>query len=194
MTVAVYHWLQTSRPTAIIATADILLVHDSAHAAELTEHVFRSACPRATIASVTSSEQALYYVFRAGHYSQRDRGSPRLILLDLEVPGIGGLQVLERLKQDSSSRLIPIVAMADRDDATVAARCYTLGANSLLHKSSDMDRYKLQLRHVAQYWLELNVVEAMRSAAKDRRPLHATTIVSNDVSWPRHRRTASESR
>ena len=172
-----------------------MLVHDSARAAELTEHVFRSACPHATIASVASSEQALYYVFRAGHYAQRDRGSPRLIVLDLEVSGIGGLQVLERLKQDSSSRRKPIVAMTDADDAQVAARCYTLGANSFLHKSSDMDRFKLQLRHVAQYWLELNVVEEMSSAAKDRRSLHATTLASNDVSsWPRQRRTASDSR
>ncbi len=144
---------------------------------------------------MTSSEQALYYVFRAGQYSQRDRGSPRLILLDLEVSGIGGLQVLQRLKQDSSSRLIPVVAMTNRDDATVAARCYTLGANSFLHKSSDMDRYELQLRQVAQYWLELNLVEEMISVAKDRTPLHATTFVSNDVSsWPRPRRAASDSR
>lgn len=157
--------------------------------------MFRSACPRSTIASVASSEQALYYVFRAGQYSQRDRRSPRLILLDLEVSGIAGLQVLERLKQDSSSRQIPIVAMTDGDDTQVAARCYTLGANSFLHKSSDMDRYKLQLRHVAQYWLELNVVEEMAGATTDRTRFHTATLVSNDVSsWSQPRRAASDSR
>lgn len=134
-------------------------------------------------------------MFRAGQYSQRDRGSPRLILLDLEVSGVGGLQVLERLKQDSTSRLIPIVAMTNGDDTQVAARCYALGANSFLHKSSDTDRYKLQLRHVAQYWLELNVVEEMAGATADRRRLHAATLDSNDVSsWSQPRRAASDRR
>lgn len=139
-----------------ITSAEVLVVDDSLTDAELTIHALKIGEVMPTAIWIASADEALHYMFRAKHYANRDPASPRLILLDLEMPGIGGMGVLERVKQASSTKCVPIVMLSSLQDDLIIRRCYELGANSYLVKPAAAIEYFQLIAAVANYWLLAN--------------------------------------
>ena len=139
-----------------ITSAEVLVVDDSLTDAELTIHALKIGEVMPTAIWISSADDALLYLFRAKHYANRDPASPRLILLDLEMPGIGGMGVLERVKQASLTKCVPIVVLSSLQDDLIIRKCYELGANSYLVKPAAAIGYFQLIAAVANYWLMVN--------------------------------------
>jgi two-component system response regulator len=136
---------------------DILLVEDDPGDLELTLHAFepQSCCSR--IESVRDGEQALDFLFCRGPFAGRDpRNGPRLILLDLKLPKVDGLEVLREIKQHPSLRLTPAVILTSSGQESDLVAAYQLGANSYVHKPVDYDSFRAALQQLVSYWLRIN--------------------------------------
>jgi two-component system, response regulator len=141
---------------ATIKATEVLVVDDSVTDAELTLHALRMGenTPHATWLS--SAEEALFYMFRARQYANCELALPDLVLLDVDMPGIGGVGALARLKRDPRTKAVPIVMLSSREDAATIQRCYDLGANSYLVKPVAAIDYFQAIAGAARYWLALN--------------------------------------
>jgi CheY-like chemotaxis protein len=140
-----------------LATADVLLIEHSTHYADLAARAIRDTCPETSIDVVTTCEQALYYFFRAGEYADRDSTSPRLILLNVAPPGIGSLEVLERIKRDRVGCMIPVVAVTLTMETDLVQLFCSKGASSFVAAPIDPHQYMVIMRQVANYWLNINL-------------------------------------
>jgi len=137
--------------------ADILLVEDDGNDAELALRAFRKTGLDGRVEHVSDGEEALQYLeairLRADKQSSR---APRLILLDLQLPKIGGLQVLRTLKSDERTKTIPIVAFTSSKLAIEMVQGYGLGVNSYVIKPHDSEEFVRVITAVADYWLNIN--------------------------------------
>jgi two-component system response regulator len=107
--------------------------------------------------TVRDGEEALDYLFARGAYAGRDvRVQPRLILLDLALPGTGGLEVLRRLRQDKRTRLLRVVAISSSDLPQDIVAAYSAGANSYIYKPTDPARFAEAVRLTVRFWLNIN--------------------------------------
>lgn len=112
---------------------------------------------RAEAITVRNGEEALDYLFARGAYAVRDVSiQPRLILLDLALPRMGGLEVLRRLRQDEQTRLLRVVAISSSDQPRDVVEAYRAGANSYIHKSVDPVRFAEAMRQTVVFWLTVN--------------------------------------
>lgn len=140
-----------------MGTQTILLVEDNADDAELTEHAFRQNRITTDIVHARDGEEALDYLFGTGGFTGRDRHSmPALILLDLKLPRIDGLEVLRRLRAQSETRRIPVVILTTSDEESDIARGYDLGANSYIRKPVDFGEFNRVVDQLGLYWLAIN--------------------------------------
>ncbi len=138
-------------------TARILLVEDDPQDVELTLRALRSENVRSPIEVVRDGEEALDYLFCRGQYRARPADQPpTLVLLDLKLPKIGGLQVIEEMKSNAASRSIPVVVLSSSGEPRDIAESYRLGVNSYVQKPVDIGEFRKALRALAQYWLEVN--------------------------------------
>jgi two-component system, response regulator len=112
----------------------ILLVEDNDADAELTIGVLRKMSPLAVITRVRDGSEALDFVLREGDFQQRKRGLPDLVLLDLQMARVGGIDVLQTLKSDELTRSIPVIILTGSTDARVQAVSSKLGAAGYLIK------------------------------------------------------------
>lgn len=140
-----------------LATAEVLLIEHSTHYAELATRAIRDTRPETSIDIVSTCEQALYYFFRAGTYAARDSASPRLVLLNVAVPGIGSLEVLERIKRDRIGCTVPVVAVALGVEVDLVQQFCFRGASSFIAAPLDPHQYMAVLRQVSNYWLNINL-------------------------------------
>ena len=107
--------------------------------------------------TVCDGEDVLDYLYARGAYAGRDVGvQPRLVLLDLALPRIGGLEVLHRLRQDERTRLLRVVAFSSSDQPRDVDQAYRAGANSYIHKPTDPARFAEVVRLTVRFWLTLN--------------------------------------
>ena len=136
---------------------EILLVEDNPNDVELTLLAFREANFANTIRVVRDGAEALDYLFGTDAQSGRSLNVlPRVILLDLKLPKIDGLEVLRRLKSDPTTRAIPVVVLtSSREDPDITA-CYQLGVNSYIVKPVDFSQFSVAVRELGFYWLLLN--------------------------------------
>lgn len=136
---------------------NVLLVEDNPDDEALTLSAFdKSRIPHAMFV-VRDGAEALDYVFATGTHAGRDPADfPDLILLDLKLPKFSGLDVLERLRADPRTRLVPVVVLSSSDEPDDQVRSYGLGANSYVRKSIDFDQFATGMRMLAEYWLQLN--------------------------------------
>jgi two-component system response regulator len=135
----------------------ILLVEDNADDAELTLRAFRKSKILNEIVVVTDGVEALDYVFATGAHVGRDpKAIPEVILLDLKLPRIGGLEVLRRLRADERTRRIPVVVLTSSNEERDILSSYDLGANSFVRKPVDFAQFVDAAQHLGLYWLVMN--------------------------------------
>jgi CheY-like chemotaxis protein len=134
----------------------VLLADDNATDAELTKRALEIGGVSRNIVWVQDGEAALDYLLRKGQYAQRPSGLPRLMLLDLHMPKIDGLDVLARIKSDPQLRAIPIVIMSSSDQESDMTRSYERHANSYIVKPVDFKQFTDQVSILGQYWMRVN--------------------------------------
>ena len=135
----------------------ILLVEDNPDDVELTLRAFRKSKILNEIVVVTDGVEALDYVFATGAYAGRDpKATPEVILLDLKLPKIGGLEVLRRLRADERTHRIPVVVLTSSNEERDILSSYDLGANSFVRKPVDFNEFMEAARQLGLYWLVLN--------------------------------------
>lgn len=135
---------------------DILLVEDNPNDAELTLHAFRKNKLTNRIHLVRDGAEALEFIFRTGAYADRDPAPPKVILLDLKLPKVDGLEVLRRIKGDATTRNIPVVMLTSSREESDLVQSYSLGVNSYIVKPVDFDQFTTTVRELGMYWLLLN--------------------------------------
>ena len=135
----------------------ILLVEDNATDEKLTLRGFRKSGVANEIVVVRDGVEALDYLFRTGVYAERDAGTtPAIVLLDLYLPRIGGLAVLERVRADPRTRLLPVVFLTSSKEEEDVVRSYSLGANAYVRKPIDFVDFAAAARTLGLFWLLLN--------------------------------------
>lgn len=137
----------------------ILLVEDNPDDVELTLRAFRKNRVGNEIVVARDGVEALEYLFGDGRWADRDtRRQPHLILLDLRMPRLGGLEVLERIRDDDRTRRLPVVVLTSSDEERDLVESYDLGANSFIRKPVGFDKFVEAVRQLELYWLVLNEV------------------------------------
>lgn len=135
---------------------EILLVEDSPLDAELTMTALTTGKIANSITWVKDGAEALDYLFRKGAYAQRADVSPRLVLLDLKMPRVNGIEVLKAMKSDERTKRIPVVVMTSSEEESDIARTYDLGVNSYVVKPLDFNAFSEVTRQAGYYWLAIN--------------------------------------
>ncbi len=136
---------------------EILLIEDNPDDEELTLHALKKVNLVNRIDVVRDGAEALEYVFCTGAYSQRMiENGPRLILLDLKLPKVDGLEVLQRIKADTRTRMIPIVALTSSREESDIVESYQLGVNSYIVKPVDYEQFVQSIGQVGLYWVVIN--------------------------------------
>ena len=137
--------------------AAILVVDDNPDHLELTLMALGECCDTSTIATATDGVEALDYLFGRGAHASRDtRRQPRLILLDMKLVRMHGLEVLKAVRQDPRTATIPVVMHSSSTEKSDIADCYANGANSYVRKATDFDELRRKLRQVHDFWMTVN--------------------------------------
>lgn len=135
---------------------EILLVEDSPLDAELTMTALSGGNVANNITWVKDGEAALDYLFCRGAYEGRAGVHPRLVLLDLKMPKVSGIEVLRAIKADEKLKNIPVVVMTSSDEESDVAETYALGVNSYIVKPVDFNAFADVTRQAGFYWLAIN--------------------------------------
>ncbi len=139
------------------APLEILLVEDSPEDLELTLRALRKGKLANRIATVRDGAEALDFLFCQGPYTDRSLDDlPRLILLDLKLPKVDGLEVLKRLKSEPSTRQIPVVMLTSSQEQSDMIQSYHLGVNSYIVKPVNFESFTEAIQQLGFYWLLLN--------------------------------------
>jgi two-component system response regulator len=135
----------------------VLLVEDNPDDVELTLRAFRKNNLLNEVIVAKDGVEALDYLFGTGAYAGRDLSAiPQLVLLDLKLPKIAGLEVLRQIRDDERTRLLPVVILTTSKEEQDLAQSYALHANSYIRKPVDFDRFIESVRQLGLYWLVLN--------------------------------------
>jgi two-component system, response regulator len=136
---------------------EILLVEDNPNDVEMTLYAFKKNNLSNRIHVVGDGEEALEFLFCTGAYSQRSmRNGPKVILLDLKLPKVDGLEVLRRIKGDPRTRIIPVVVLTSSREERDIVESYNLGVNSYIVKPVDFEQFTESVRQLGLYWVLLN--------------------------------------
>lgn len=135
----------------------ILLVEDNPDDVELTLRALKKHNIRNEITVLRDGAEALDYLFAIGAYAERDKSAmPAVILLDLKLPKIDGLEVLRRIRADERTKLLPVVILTLSKEEQDIINSYKLGANSYVRKPVDFNQFSEAVRQLGLYWLLLN--------------------------------------
>lgn len=134
----------------------ILLVEDNSDDEALTLHALKKGNVVNDVVVVRDGPEALDYLFAEGTFAQREEGLPAVVLLDLKLPKLDGLEVLRRLRSDERTRLLPVVVLTSSKEECDLVNSYDLGANSYVRKPVDFVQFVEAVRQLGLYWLVLN--------------------------------------
>ena len=136
---------------------EILLVEDDPNDVELALIALRKHKLANKIHVVRDGEEALDFLFCRGTYAQRTfNGPPKVILLDLKLPKVSGLEVLKAIKEEPRTRAVPVVVMTSSREQRDMVEGYRLGVNSYVQKPIDFDQFQAVVRDLGYYWLVVN--------------------------------------
>ncbi len=135
----------------------ILLVEDNADDEALALRALKKNNVMNEVVVARDGAEALDYLLGEGTYAGRDMGvMPQLVLLDLKLPKINGLEVLRRLRADDRTKLLPVVILTSSKEQRDLLECYGCGANSYVRKPVDFTRFSQAVEQLKLYWLDLN--------------------------------------
>ena len=134
----------------------ILLVEDDPHDVELTLSALTENHLTNEIVVARDGAEALDYLYRRGSYQLREVGNPAVILLDLKLPKVDGLEVLRRMRSDERTKLLPVVILTSSREQQDLVNGYGYGANSYIRKPVDFAQFVEAVRQLGLYWLVLN--------------------------------------
>jgi CheY-like chemotaxis protein len=136
---------------------EILLIEDNTDDVELAVHALRREKLANDITVVTDGEEALDFCFCRGPFASRSfLDPPRLILLDLKLPKVDGLEVLRALKGDPRTKAIPVVIMTSSQEERDLVESYRLGVNAYVQKPVDFDQFRNLVKELGLFWLVIN--------------------------------------
>ncbi len=136
---------------------EILLVEDNMNDAELTIRALQKSNIVNKVFHLKDGVAALDFLFGTGEYADRKIfNKPKLILLDLKMPKVDGIEVLQKIKADDLTKTIPVVILTSSRENPDMEKCYLLGANSYIVKPVDFDNFKKAVHEIGLYWMLLN--------------------------------------
>lgn len=140
-----------------ITEVEILLVEDSPHDAEMTLRALRKHNLANRVFHVKDGQEALDWIFCKGKYEHRNASQhPKFVLLDVKMPKVDGLEVLQILRSDERTLLLPVVVMTSSQEQSDLIASYQLGANSYVVKPLDFEAFSAAVVELGHYWLLLN--------------------------------------
>lgn len=141
-----------------LKTVEILLAEDNPTDAELTIRALRKNNLANNLVWVKDGAQALDFIFCKGAYAERGNGLPRLIMLDLKMPKVSGIEVLQQIKSDEHTKIIPVVMLTSSAEERDIIESYKLGVNSYLVKPVDFTQFIAVVSEAGLYWAVMNKV------------------------------------
>ncbi len=137
--------------------SEILLVEDSPGDARLTIFALQSAQVANPIVHLKDGDEALEYIFASGAYAKRSlENTPVIILLDLKMPKVNGIEVLKKIKSDVTTKNIPVIVFTSSQIENDVKKCYCLGANSFIVKPLEYNKFEKTIKEISSYWLLIN--------------------------------------
>jgi two-component system response regulator len=135
----------------------ILLVEDNPSDEALTLRALKKSGIKNEVVVTRDGAEALDYLFRTGAFAGREPGElPAVILMDLNLPKIGGLEALKHIRANAATKLLPVVILTSSDEEEDRLRGYEFGANSFVRKPVEFDRFATAVHQLGLYWLILN--------------------------------------
>jgi len=136
---------------------EILLVEDNPNDAELAVRALKKNKLASNVFVVQDGEEALDFIFARGKFEGREiKARPKLILLDLNLPKVNGLEVLKAIKNNDFTKMIPVVVLTSSKEENDIVQSYSLGVNSYIVKPVDFDKFVIAVKELGLYWLLLN--------------------------------------
>ncbi|MFA6944868.1 MAG: response regulator [Pedobacter sp.] len=137
--------------------AEILLVEDNMSDAEMTIRALQKKNLTNKLIHLKDGAEALDFIFARGNYSERKiENSPKVILLDLKMPKVNGIEVLQKIKADERTKKIPVVVLTSSNEDPDIQECYRLGVNSYVVKPVQFEKFVQAVSELGLYWLVIN--------------------------------------
>jgi two-component system, response regulator len=144
-------------PVLEMNTVEIILVEDTLSDAELTIRALKKQNLADKLVHLKDGEKALEFLFGEGEFKERALSDlPKLVLLDLKMPKVNGLEVLARLKAENRTKKVPVIVLTSSKEDTDVEACYRLGANSYIVKPVNFDDFSKVVSDIGLYWIQLN--------------------------------------
>ncbi|HWP10394.1 MAG TPA: response regulator [Ramlibacter sp.] len=141
----------------------ILVVDDNADHRELIVLALRDCCDPARIGTAADGDEALDFLFGRGSHEGRDaRKQPRLVILDINLGRVHGLEVLKAMRGNALTQSVPVVMLSSSSEKRELDSCYEAGANSVVRKSVDFEELRRKMKRVYDFWITVN--EANRNS------------------------------
>lgn len=139
---------------------DLLLVEDNPYDAEMAIRQLKKNNMANSLFHVKDGEEALEFIFATGRYASQQPETlvhhPRIILLDIQMPKVSGIEVLQKIKSDPRTQSIPVVILTSSKEDPDIQKCYAIGANSYIVKPVNFESFADAIRNLGFYWLLLN--------------------------------------
>ena len=137
---------------------DILLVEDNPYEAQLTLRSFKKSNFTTRLFHIDDGAEAMDFIFSRNKYAERKSDNlPKLILLDLKLPRVGGLTILKAIKEDSRTKSIPVIVLSSSNEGPDITAAYSLGVNSYIVKPVDFASFSKAVVEIGMYWMLLNM-------------------------------------